>query len=165
MTSTEKQVVVAMPNGSVAAAPAPAKAATKPAAKTRSTTVAPSARKVALKPAATPAVSTPVAKPASKPAGAPAVKAKATAKPVAEKPVKVKKPKMVRDSLTIPKLEYAVLDILKLRAAKLASPAKKTELIRAGIKAIAAMTDDAFLAAIKAVPSLKTGRPSNKKSN
>ena len=79
--------------------------------------------------------------------------------------MKVKKPKMVRDSLTIPKPEYAVLDILKLRAAKLASPAKKTELIRAGIKAIAAMTDEAFLAAIKAVPSLKTGRPASKKSS
>ncbi|QDL54339.1 hypothetical protein EXZ61_09270 [Rhodoferax aquaticus] len=66
---------------------------------------------------------------------------------------------MVRDSLTIPKLEYAVLETLKDRATKLASPVKKTELIRAGIKAIAAMTDAAFLAAIKAVPSLKTGRP------
>jgi hypothetical protein len=70
---------------------------------------------------------------------------------------------MVRDSLTIPKLEYAVLDALKLRAAKLAQPAKKTELIRAGIKAIAALSDTAFLAALRAVPSLKTGRPAKAK--
>ncbi|OGB33180.1 MAG: hypothetical protein A3F78_12480 [Burkholderiales bacterium RIFCSPLOWO2_12_FULL_61_40] len=155
-----------MPNGSVAttAVPAPAKAAAKPAAKTRSKTVAPTPQKTAAKPTA-PAASAPAAKPAAKSAAKPAVKAKAPAKPVAEKPVKVKKPKMVRDSLTIPKPEYAVLDILKLRAAKLASPAKKTELIRAGIKAIAAMTDEAFLAAIKAVPSLKTGRPASKKSS
>lgn len=168
MTNAEKQAVAAMPNGSVAAAAAaaldPAKAAAKPVAKKRAKTVASTAPKAEVKPA-TPVASAPVAKPASKPAGKPAVKAKAAAKPVAEKPVKVKKPKMVRDSLTIPKLEYAVLDILKLRAAKLASPAKKTELIRAGIKAIAAMTDAAFLAAIKAVPSLKTGRPANKKSS
>jgi hypothetical protein len=61
-------------------------------------------------------------------------------------------------------LEYAVLDTLKLRAAKLANPAKKTELIRAGIKALAAMTDAALLAALKAVPSLKTGRPANEKT-
>lgn len=66
---------------------------------------------------------------------------------------------MVRDSISIPKSEYVVLDALKLRAGKLAAPAKKTELIRAGIKALAAMSDSAFVAAIRAVPSLKTGRP------
>jgi hypothetical protein len=83
------------------------------------------------------------------------------AKPAAvAKPAKVKKAKMVRDSMTMPKAEYAVLDTLKLRAIKLASPVKKTELLRAGIKALAAMTDASFLAALKAVPSLKTGRPS-----
>ena len=69
---------------------------------------------------------------------------------------------MVRDSLTMPKTEYAVLDALKLRGAKLATPVKKTELIRAGIKALAAMNDAVFLAALRAVPSLKTGRPANK---
>jgi hypothetical protein len=36
---------------------------------------------------------------------------------------------------------------------------KKTELIRAGIKAISAMSDAAFLASIQAIPNLKTGRP------
>jgi hypothetical protein len=77
----------------------------------------------------------------------------------ADKPTKPKKPKMVRDSFTFPKAEYAVLEVLKLRAAKLATPAKKTELLRAGVKAIAAMSDAAFVAAIQAVPSLKTGRP------
>jgi hypothetical protein len=46
-----------------------------------------------------------------------------------------------------------------LRAAKLAMPIKKTELIRAGIKALAALPDAAFLAALRAVPNLKTGRP------
>jgi mono/diheme cytochrome c family protein len=78
---------------------------------------------------------------------------------VAAKPVKEKKLKMVRDSFTMPKPEYAVLDVLKLRAAKLAMPIKKTELIRAGIKALAALPDAAFLAALRAVPNLKTGRP------
>ena len=80
-------------------------------------------------------------------------------RPKAEKPVKPKKPKLVRDSFTIPKAEYTVLDELKQRAGKLASPAKKSELIRAGVKALAAMTDIAFLAALKAVPAIKTGRP------
>jgi hypothetical protein len=85
------------------------------------------------------------------------------AKPAPKKEPKLKKPKMIRDSLTMPKVEYAVLSELKARADKLNSPVKKTELIRAGIKAISAMSDAAFLASIKAIPSLKTGRPKKSK--
>ena len=72
---------------------------------------------------------------------------------------KPKKPKLVRDSFTIPKTEYAVLDQLKARAAKAGKPAKKSELLRAGIQALAGMQDGALLAALAAVPALKTGRP------
>lgn len=36
---------------------------------------------------------------------------------------------------------------------------KKSELIRAGIKALAAMSDANFLKALLAVPAIKTGRP------
>ena len=85
---------------------------------------------------------------------------KAAAKPKIEKPAKAKKTKLVRDSFTIPKTEYNVLDELKQRAGRLANPAKKSELLRAGIKALAAMSDVAFLAAVQAVPAIKTGRPS-----
>lgn len=76
-----------------------------------------------------------------------------------EKPDKAKKPKLVRDSFTIPKAEYGVLAELKQRAAKLTQPVKKSELLRAGIKALAAMQDAAFLAALANVPAIKTGRP------
>ena len=75
------------------------------------------------------------------------------------KPDKAKKPKLVRDSFTIPKAEYTVLDDLKLRSIALAQPIKKSELLRAGIKALAAMSDAAFQSALKAVPTIKTGRP------
>lgn len=85
--------------------------------------------------------------------------AKQLAKPRVEKPAKAKKPKLVRDSFTIPKVEYTILDELKQRAGKLEVPAKKSELLRAGIKALAAMSDAGFLAALKAVPAIKTGRP------
>jgi hypothetical protein len=91
---------------------------------------------------------------------APKAPAKPEAKPVATKLLKAKKPKLVRDSFTIPKLEYLVLEELKVRAVLLANPVKKTELLRAGIKALAAMADASFLAALKAVPVIKTGRPS-----
>lgn len=70
-----------------------------------------------------------------------------------------KKHKLVRDSFTIPKAEYTVLDDLKQRSAKLMHSAKKSELLRAGVKALAAMSDTEFLNALKQVPAIKTGRP------
>ena len=100
------------------------------------------------------------AKPARKATPArPAAKAAPQPAPRAAKEEKPKKPKLVRDSFTIPKAEYTVLEELKQRAAKLGHPAKKSELLRAGIKALAAMTDTAFLAGVGAVPAVKTGRP------
>ncbi len=65
----------------------------------------------------------------------------------------------MRDSFTIPKDEYDVLDQLKARALGLEQTVRKSELLRAGIRALGAMSDRAFLAAVKAVPTLKTGRP------
>ena len=101
-----------------------------------------------------------VAPPAAKPAQA--VKKAVPPAPAAPKSEKSKKPKLIRDSFTIPKAEYVVLDELKLRANKLMRPAKKSELLRAGIKALSAMTDSALLAALKQVPAIKTGRPASK---
>ena len=79
----------------------------------------------------------------------------------AKAPAKVahKREKLVRDSFTIPKGEYAVLGTLKERATGLLRPTKKSELLRAAVKALAEMSDKAFLAALKAVPPIKTGRP------
>jgi hypothetical protein len=41
----------------------------------------------------------------------------------------------------------------------LSTQIKKSELLRAGIMALAAMSDSAFVAALKSVPTIKTGRP------
>lgn len=107
-------------------------------------------------------------KPATKPATKPAVKAAAktapakAAKPAATalaKEAKAKKPKLVRDSFTIPKDEYAAIETLKLRTGQLAHTAKKSELLRAGLKLLAGLSDAALLQALQAVPSIKTGRP------
>lgn len=95
----------------------------------------------------------PVAKPIPKPL------AKAVVPTASEKVVKAKKPKQIRDSFTMPKTEYAVLADLKERAVSLTYSVKKSELLRAGIKALAAMTDANLLSALKAVPAIKTGRP------
>lgn len=138
-------------------------------AKTSVKSDVPTAVKLATKPKAKPVAKTP-AKALPKLAPKATVKAptKATVsaaqKGKAVKDAKAKKPKLVRDSFTIPKAEYTVLDDLKQRAGKLSSAVKKSELIRAGVKALAAMSDMAFLSALKAVPAIKTGRPSKAKA-
>ena len=90
-------------------------------------------------------------------AAAPATPAPAPA--AVAKPAKPHKPKLVRDSFTMPKDEYQALDALKGRALGLEKHVRKSELLRAGIQALSAMNDRAFLKAIGAVPTLKTGRP------
>lgn len=81
------------------------------------------------------------------------------AKSVKEKTPKLK---MERDSFTIPKTEYAQFAVLKDRLAKLGQPVKKSELLRAGIMHLTAMTDAALKAALSKVPAIKTGRPKKK---
>ncbi len=77
-------------------------------------------------------------------------------KPKVDKP---KKPKLVRDSFTMPKAEYAAIDALKQRAAKLGQSPKKSEVLRAGIMLLASLSDAALLTALGHVPAIKTGRP------
>lgn len=182
MATTDNSIVTADSAKAVAAPPAPAKIATplvtpvameKAVSKATAKPVAKKSASIAKAPIKT-SVKTPVKAAVKAVVKAPVktslkVTKKATAKPLAklkvEKPVKLKKPKLVRDSFTIPKAEYTVLDDLKQRATKLASVVKKSELIRAGIKALAAMSDAAFQAALKAVPAIKTGRPSKTKAD
>ena len=76
-----------------------------------------------------------------------------------EKIERPRKPKLVRDSFTIPKSEYELLAALKTRAVSLHQPMKKSELLRAGIALLTELGDEAFLAAMQKVPALKTGRP------
>jgi hypothetical protein len=111
-------------------------------------------------PAKTPAAKRPTAAVAGKALPKP-VKAEPVAKKsaVPAKPAPEPKPKLVRDSFTMPKAEYAVIEHLKRRASVLERPAKKSELLRAGIKTLNTLSDQALLAALRAVPTIKTGRP------
>jgi len=122
-------------------------AATKRKAPAKTAAPAKAATKPAVKAAAKPAT-----KPATKPA-APAAEAK---------PAKVK---LVRDSFTMPSDEYAALGQLKQRALAAAHPVKKSELLRAGVKLLASLSDAALLRALNNVPAIKTGRPKTKKGD
>lgn len=99
----------------------------------------------------------------AKPAAKPAAKA---AMPVATPPAppkavapKAPKQKPVRDSFTMPPADHALIGQIKQRALTLAHPAKKSEVLRAGLKALAALGDAELRAVLQSVPPLKTGRP------
>lgn len=136
-----------------------------PATHTAKTTTASKPQAPARKKAVTPVKAastkvppkTPATKPvARKPTVKPAVK-KQAATPV--KPLKDKKVKVVRDSFTIPKAELLQIGEMKKRALGLGVEIKKSELIRAGLQAIASLSDASFKKALASVPTVKTGRP------
>jgi hypothetical protein len=131
-----------------AAKKAPRKSAVKAPAKAKSVAVK--------KPASRPANKTTTA-PTKKAPAQPKAKAATSAQPAAE--TKPKKPKLVRDSFTFPKDEYQAIAGLKQKALGLKHSAKKSEILRAGLKLLNSLNDKAFLAALTNVPALKTGRP------
>jgi hypothetical protein len=110
----------------------------------------------AKKPASRPANKTTTA-PTRKASALPKAKAATAALPATE--TKLKKPKLIRDSFTFPKDEYQAIAGLKQKALGLKHSAKKSEILRAGLKLLSSLNDKAFLAALTNVPALKTGRP------
>ncbi len=116
----------------------------------------PAASKAAA-PASQPAKARKAARPAPAAKPAPAPKPAAAA-PAAAKETKVKA-KLVRDSFTMPQADFALIGTLKERAIGFKRPAKKSELLRAGLQALAGLNDTALKAALDALAPLKTGRP------
>ncbi len=156
----------------VAPKAAPASASASASAPAPAPAVLPNA---SAKPAAKPAP-----KAAAKPAAAPADKAPLAAKPVKvektekgeklEKPDRAAKPpktsktpkvrqKPVRDSFTMPEADFALIATLKARALSAHRVAKKSELLRAGLHALAALATPALVTALSALEPVKIGRP------
>ncbi|WP_052162425.1 hypothetical protein [Aquabacterium sp. NJ1] len=113
----------------------------------------------------------PAAKPAKAPAPAPV---KAPVKAPVPAPVKVQaqapkvekiKIKLVRDSFTMPADDWALIAQLKERAVAFKRPAKKSELLRAGLQALAALPDAKLKAALDSLLPLKPGRPKGEKGS
>jgi len=173
--STETSTVAVPTNNAVASntlAPAAAKAPAAPAKKP----VRKAAKKIgAAKPAAKKPVQKAVGqtavksaaktapksatKPATKPATEPSPKPKAKPAQQTTPDLKLKKPKLVRDSFTFPKDEYQAIAGLKQKALGLKHSAKKSEILRAGLMLLNGLSNKAFLSALSKVPALKTGRP------
>lgn len=71
-------------------------------------------------------------------------------------------PKLVRDSFTMPADDFALVAVLKQRALQMQRPAKKSELLRAGLQALSALSPQALAKALDALAPVKAGRPKKK---
>lgn len=162
------------------------KSAGSPAARKKAATVQPADAKPArtAKPVAAPKKAVP-AKPKSKPDSrlaakestppvsplngktnksvAPTAKAQAKIKPVAEHKEKTKKPKLIRDSFTMPEVEYQVLADVKKMCIKAGFEIKKSELLRIGVALIQKMDAATLKEALASLQPLKAGRPKTEK--
>lgn len=76
-----------------------------------------------------------------------------------EKTRRAKKDKVVRDSFTMPKSDYAKIAELKQRCLEAGVSVKKSELLRAGLALLAAASAKQLLAAVSELDTVKTGRP------
>ena len=129
------------------------------ATKTTSKAAPKSSAKPVAKPAR-PRATAPARQPAAKPLAKPVKAAAALARPAAPaKPAKPPKAKLVRDSFTMPQSDFALIATLKDRALGFKRPTKKSELLRAGLQALAGLNDGALQGALNALAPLKPGRP------
>ena len=126
-----------------------------PAKKTVTATPVRKTTTKAVKPVAKKVSNAPVTAPVPSPLKA----AKSVTVKTDKKKDKPEKVKVVRDSFTIPKTEYAQIAAMKKRAVDLGLETKKSELIRAGLALLASTSEAAFRKALGNVPTLKTGRP------
>jgi type IV secretory pathway TrbL component len=143
------------------------KVAAKAAAQTTAapTELAPQAAPPAIVEAAVKAVAKPVVKTAAKkvsPVAAKPARQAVAAEPVqvpAAKPAKKPKEVLVRDSFTMPDADFALIAALKKTAMGAGREAKKSELLRAGLQALAALKPAALVAALNQLAPVKQGRP------
>ena len=136
------------------------------AKKTSVTAKVTSAKKVVgLALAVKPAKLAKLAKPANKPAITAAVSSNAIAigstlqDTKARLIEKIRKPKLIRDSFTMPEAEYAALGEVKKACLKAGFEVKKSELLRIGVALVRKMALAVLKQKVGALSPLKPGRP------
>ena len=72
---------------------------------------------------------------------------------------KPKKVKLIRDSFTMPSFDYDLIAALKLKALGSKTVLKKSELLRAGLHALAKLDTKQLVALVATLAVVKTGRP------
>lgn len=77
----------------------------------------------------------------------------------ARKPAPPERARLVRDGFTMPEADYALIAELKHRLHEVKREAKKSELLRAGLQALALLDAEALAGALDRLAPVKTGRP------
>jgi hypothetical protein len=67
--------------------------------------------------------------------------------------------KVIRDAFTMPAEDHELFAEIQRKCLSIGMVATKSEIVRAGLKHLANLDNDALQAIIKAVPKIKTGRP------
>lgn len=67
--------------------------------------------------------------------------------------------RVVRDSFTMPTADYGLISTIKQRCLKKGVSASKSEVVRAGLAALEAMSDRELVELVEKLPKVKTGRP------
>jgi hypothetical protein len=73
----------------------------------------------------------------------------------------VEKVKVVRDSFTMPQIDYDLITEIKQKALKAGLHVKKSELLRAGLQALSKLTTAQLKQTVINLEKIKTGRPKN----
>jgi hypothetical protein len=96
-----------------------------------------------------------------KPAAAPAApkSAEPAKTPGADKAAKPKRVALVRDGFTMPAADFKLIATLKSRAMASQREAKKSELLRAGLRALDELSPAELVQALNRLEPVKTGRP------
>ena len=84
---------------------------------------------------------------------------KSTADAVEKKTKKEPKVKIVRDSFTMPQSEYQKIAEIKGICLEAGLPVKNSEVLRAGLKALAKLNAAQLQRALAGLEKIKTGRP------
>jgi hypothetical protein len=106
--------------------------------------------------------STPPAGKAVKPAKAVAAskgERRSAAAPAAAAKPKKQRIKLVRDGFTMPQPDFDLIDMLKARTLEAKRATKKSELLRAGLHALAGLPPERLIALLGGLTAVKTGRP------
>jgi predicted DNA-binding protein len=70
--------------------------------------------------------------------------------------------RVVRDSFTLPVDDYQLLSLLQERTLKAGVHASKSELVRAGLRALLELRSEDLVLAVQRLEKVKTGRPPRK---
>lgn len=68
--------------------------------------------------------------------------------------------KLIREKFTLPEGEHRIIALLKERAARISHPARKGEIVRAGLKALQSMSDRSLARLLGTIPKLKRAKAS-----